>query len=159
MQAQAIPDGATMLDAEELRHNSYVSVLFEFVPLFMMAFTVLMLKGIQSIKAGYMGRSLMGKFINLVLSSVVGAVLAVGCAALVPMIYPQATPASLVGVTVFMTIGGIRLVDGMAFKHFGIHLVDSSGANPAESEWLLLSDAERVKCMELWHKHKGEDNG
>lgn len=156
MSSQVIHNGATMLDAEDLRHNSYISLLIEFAPLFLMAFTILMLKGMQSIKAGYMGRSLMGRFLNLVLTSVVGAALAVGCAAIVPMVYPQATPGALVGVTVFMTIGGVRLVDGLAFKHFGIHLVDSTEMNPAQSEWLLLSDTERAQCMKMWNKHKGK---
>lgn len=141
----------------EYKGSVYINLLLEFAPLFGVAFSILMLKGLRSVKASYMGQTIVSRLVNLVLTSIIGAVLAVGCAALLPLIYPQATDAALVGATVVMTIGGVRLMDGLAYKYFKIHLVDSSDMNPADSVWLTLSDRERRECMELWRRRAEGD--
>lgn len=133
------------------RASSYIALFLDFLPLFGMAFTILMLKGLKVIKASYMGETLMARLFNVILSSAVGAVLAVGCAAVMPLVYPSAGEASMVGITIFMAVGGVRVVDGLVYKHLGIHLVDNSDASHAESEWLSMSRREREECIKLWH--------
>lgn len=138
--------------------NAYLALLFDFAPLLVIAFTVFMLKGLKVVKSSYLGGSLGSRFVNIVITSAIGALLAVGCAALVPVVYPQANAASLFGIVVFLSVGGMRLMDTVLFKYLGIHLVDSTlEVSESDSEWLALSDEEREKCMKMWHERR-KDN-
>lgn len=139
--------------------NVYISLFMDFLPLFGLAFTILMLKGLKAIKASYMGETFMSRFVNIVITSSIGAVLAVGCAAVLPLVYPNgANEASMAGIVVFMAVGGVRVVDGLVFKYMGIHLVDSSLISPAESEWLTLSEGERQECLKLWRERQNGES-
>lgn len=140
--------------------NAYLALLFDFAPLLIIAFTVFMLKGLKAVKSSYLGTSVMSRFVNIVITSAIGAILAVGCAALVPVVYPQANEASLFGIVIFLSVGGMRLMDTVLFKYLGIHLVDSTlEVSKSDSEWLALSDDDREKCMKMWRKVKeGEDD-
>lgn len=138
--------------------NAYLALLFDFAPLLVIAFTVFMLKGLKVVKSSYLGTSFMSRFVNVIITSAIGAILAVGCAALVPLVYPQANEASLFGIVVFLSVGGMRLMDTVLFKYLGIHLVDSTlEVSKSDSEWLTMSDEERDKCMKLWHE-RSKDN-
>lgn len=139
--------------------NAYLALLFDFAPLLVVAFTVFMLKGLKVVKSSYLGVSIMSRFVNVIITSAIGAMLAVGCAALVPVIYPQANEASLFGIVVFLSVGGMRLMDTVLFKYLGIHLVDSTlEVSKSDSEWAVMSDEDREKCMKMWHKVQGEDD-
>lgn len=139
--------------------NAYISLFMDFLPLLGLAFTILMLKGLKAIKASYMGETFMARFINIIITSSIGAVLAVGCAAVLPLVYPSgANEASMAGIVVFMAVGGVRVVDGLVFKYMGIHLVDSTLVSPAESEWLTLSDKERQEVLKLWRERQNGES-
>lgn len=139
--------------------NVYVALFMDFLPLLGLAFTILMLKGLKAVKASYMGETFMARFANIIITSSIGALLAVGCAAVLPLVYPSgANEASMAGIVVFMAVGGVRVVDGLVFKYMGIHLVDSSLVSPAESEWLALSESERQEALELWRERRNGES-
>ena len=64
--------------------NVYVALFMDFLPLLGLAFTILMLKGLKAVKASYMGETFMARFANIIITSSIGALLAVGCAAVLP---------------------------------------------------------------------------
>lgn len=138
--------------------NAYLALLFDFAPLLAIAFTIFMLKGLKAVKSSYLGASAASRFANVVLTSAIGAMLAVGCAVFVPLVYPQVNEASLFGIVVFLSVGGMRLMDAAVFKYLGIHLVDSTlEPSKSDGEWLAMSDEEREECLKLWHDvQKGE---
>lgn len=139
------------------RVNPFLSLLYEYAPLFFLAFSVLVLRGLRVVKQGYLGKTFLDKFINIVLQSAVGAALAVGCAAVLPVVYPQITPGVMLGATVVMTIGGMKFIDALAYKYFSIHIVDMADMEGPAGEWAAMSAEDRVKCMALWRENNKKE--
>lgn len=137
---------------------SYVTILFELLPLLGLAFSIGVLRGLKGIKDSYTGTSFFNRFINVVLTSAVGAVFAVGCALLIPLLHTGVDENMMVGVVVFVSLCGVRLVDAIFFKYFGIHVISLDDSDdPDDTEWSKMSPEERHECMKMWrNRDKGE---
>lgn len=137
---------------------SYVQILLELLPLLGLAFSIGILRGLKGIKESYTGTSFFNRFINVVLTSAVGAVFAVGCALLIPILHTSVDENMMVGVVVFVSLCGVRLVDAVCYKYLGIHVISASEADDPENiEWSKMSEDERRECMKMWrNRNKGE---
>lgn len=138
------------------RANAFTILLLDFLPLFCVAFAILMAKGLNSLRTAYKGGSWFAVLSGVFLSSTVGAALAVGCAALLPLIGLESNDELMMGVTVFMAVGGMRLIDALLQKHLGLRVIDAGDAGDVQSQWAELSPEDKARAMRLWHeKRKG----
>lgn len=138
--------------------NPYTTIFVELIPLFGLAFSMCVLKGLHGIKDSYLGKSFMSRFMNIILSSAFCAVLAIACALVLPLAGFSSEPQVMLGVVVFVAACGLRLVDAVFYKAFGLHLVDPAMFSRAEREWNELSPEEREECMKLWRtRTSGEE--
>lgn len=138
--------------------NLYLSIFIDLIPLFGLAFSMCVLRGLRGIKDSYLGKSFLSRFMNIILSSVFCAILAVACALILPLVGFSSDPQVMLGVVVFIAVCGLRIVDSTVYKAFGIHIVDPAMHSRADREWEELSPEERDACMKLWREHKKEDD-
>lgn len=151
---QKMNNGATTMPMAKA--GSYINTLIDMLPLFGVAFSIVMLKGLKGLRAAYVGKSMFDRFLNIVWTSFICACLAVGCAMLAPLLYKEVGPNVTLGIVVFISAGGIRIVDGFIFKHLGIHLIDTTTRTADDRAWDRLSDEDKADAMQAW-RDKGED--
>lgn len=151
-------DVATPMSMPELvpteRAQSYITIMLDFLPLFGVAFGILVMRGIKVVRTAYLGQSPLAKFFGVIFSATIGAALSVGCGAIAPLIYPGASDSTVLGIVVFMSVGGVRVVDGLLYKHLGIHLVDASEQSENDKIWAELTEEEKTYILS--HR-KGEE--
>lgn len=138
--------------------SAYMSLLWDLAPLFSLAFVIFFIKGMKGLRAGVMGKSFLARFVNVVISSALGGAFAVGCALLLPLIDRGDSPAVMLGVVVFVSIAGVKIVDGLLYKKLGVHFIDVSDGNSADSAWMRMSEKEREECMDAWRETHEEDD-
>lgn len=139
--------------------GAYMSLLQDLMPLFSLAFSIFFVKGMAGLRTSFMGKTFAAKFANVVISSALGGVFAVGCALLLPLFDKQSDPSIMLGVVVFVSIAGVKIVDGLLYKKLGVHFIDVSNDNSADAAWMHMSQKERRECMEIWRKtREGEDD-
>lgn len=138
--------------------DAYLSILVDLLPLFSLAFSIFFIKGLRGLRTSLMGKTFLAQFINIILSSAIGGAFAVGCALLLPLFDKQANPMVMTGVVVFIAIAGVKIVDGLLYKKLGVHFIDASDDDSADSAWVSMSQAERKECIKQWQAHQGEDN-
>ncbi|MBD5585563.1 MAG: hypothetical protein HDQ88_10810 [Clostridia bacterium] len=157
MRGEAAFVGDTMMDSPR-PSASYATILLELLPLLGLAFSIGILRGLKGIKESYTGTSFFNRFINVVLTSAVGAVFAVGCALLIPLLHTGVDENMMVGVVVFVSLCGVRLVDAVCYKYLGIHVISADESDdPDDNAWSKMSQEERHECMKMWQDHnKGE---
>lgn len=136
--------------------GTYLNTIIDLLPLFGLAFSIIMLKGLKGLRAAYVGKSLFDRFLNIVWTSFICSCLAVGCAAIAPLLYREAGPNVMVGIVVFIAAGGIRIVDGFIYRHLGIHLIDTTTQTDDDREWGKMSDEDKANAMQAW-RDKGEE--
>lgn len=141
------------------KSSAYLSLLQDLAPLFSLAFSIFFIKGLKGLRAGFLGRTFLARFANIILSSALGGAFAVGCALLLPLFDKGDNPAVMLGVVVFVSIAGVRIVDGLLYKKLGVHFIDISDANSADSAWVNMSEKEREECMDAWRENRKEENG
>lgn len=139
--------------------ESYINLMVDMLPLFGLAFSIIVLKGLAGIKSAYVGTSMLSRFLNIIWTATIGAIMAVGCAALAPVIYPSIGLDASVGITVLMSVGGLRLVDSMVYKHLGIHLVDSESQSKEDREWADMSEEDKADALKQWHENEEHKEG
>lgn len=146
-----IVDGIVM---EVKQPNPYLSVFIDLIPLFGLAFSMCVLRGLHGIKDSYLGKSFMARFTNIILSSAFCAILAIACALILPLAGFSSDPQVMLGVVVFVAACGLRIVDSVIYKALGLHIVDPAMFSRAERAWHALSPDEREECIKLWKEHK-----
>ena len=136
--------------------SSYINAIIDLLPLFGLAFSIVTLRGIKGLRAAYTGRQPMDRLLNLLWTSFICACFAVGCALIAPLLYKEVGPTGTIGIVVFISAGGIRIVDGFIFKHLGIHLIDTSMQTQDDKDWAEMSNEDKADAMQTW-RDKGED--
>lgn len=139
------------------KHSAYLSLLQDLLPLFALAFSIFFVKGLTGLRTSFMGKTFMAKFASVIISSALGGSFAVGCALLLPLFDRQSDPATMLGVVVFVSIAGVKIVDGILYKKLGVHFIDASEIGSANSIWVGMSAEERETCIKQWQARHGED--
>lgn len=134
------------------KSEAYISLLWDLVPLFSLAFSIFFLKGLKGLRAGLMGATFFTRFVGIVVSSALGGAFAVGCALLLPLFDRGDNPATMLGVVVFVSIAGVKIVDAALYKKLGVHFIDASEAGSADATWASMNREEREECMRDWKK-------
>lgn len=139
--------------------SAYVSLLQDLLPLFALAFSIFFVKGLAGLRTSFMGKTFLAKFVGVIISSALGGAFAVGCALLLPLFDKQSDPAIMLGIVVFVAVAGMKIVDGILYKKLGVHFIDVSNSDSADSFWMNMSQKERKECMDNWRKnHEENDN-
>lgn len=138
------------------RHTAYTSLLQDLLPLFMLAFSIFFVKGLTGLRTSFMGKTFLARFTGVIISSALGGIFAVGCALLLPLFDKQPDPAIMLGVVVFVSVAGVKIVDGILYKKLGVHFIDVSNSDSADSAWMSMSQKERKECMDSWRKAREE---
>lgn len=140
------------------KYSAYTALLQDLLPLFSLAFSIFFIKGLAGLRASFMGKTFVAKFASVIISSALGGAFAVCCALLLPLFYRQDDPAVMLGVVVFVSIAGVKIVDGLLYKKLGVHFIDVSDGGSADSAWMSLSQKERRECMDSWRKTHEEND-
>ena len=136
--------------------SSYISAIVEMMPLFGLAFSIIFLKGLHGLRSAYTGKSYAARFMNVLWTAFIGSCLAVGCAAIAPLVREGIGPDAAIGIVVFIAVCGVRIVDGLLYKYLNIHLIDTTTQTSDDKEWSRLSDEDKADAMRQW-RDKGED--
>lgn len=140
------------------KQSAYVAILQDLLPLFALAFSIFFIKGLTGLRASFMGKTFLAKFVGVIVSSALGGVFAVSCALLLPLFDRQSDPAIKLGIVVFVSVAGVKIVDGILYKKLGVHFIDVSDSDSADSAWMNMTQKERQECMDSWRKTH-EENG
>lgn len=132
--------------------TAYTELLQDLLPLFALAFSIFFVKGLSGLRTSFMGKTFLAKFVSVIISSALGGVFAVGCALLLPLFDKQTDPTIMLGVVVFVSVAGVKIIDGILYKKLGVHFIDVSNSDSADSAWMSLSQKERRECMDNWRK-------
>lgn len=138
------------------KHKAYISLLQDLLPLFALAFSIFFVKGLSGLRSSFMGKTFIARFFGIIISSALGGAFAVGCALLLPLFDKQSDPSIMLGVVVFVSVAGVKIVDGILYKKLGVHFIDVSNSDSADSAWMNMNQEERRKCMDNWHKAREE---
>lgn len=103
---------------------SLLQVLMEFAPLFGLSFAIFALKGFRLSHQSRWDGGVFRRLLDIVLSSVVGAFLIVGICIIVMAVRPDLDHLILVGLAIFLSVGGVSLVDALVFRYFGVRILD-----------------------------------
>lgn len=134
------------------KHKVYISLLQDLLPLFALAFSIFFVKGLSGLRSSFMGKTLIARFFGIIISSALGGAFAVGCALLLPLFDKQSDPSIMLGVVVFVSIAGVKIVDGILYKKLGVHFIDVSNSDSADFAWMNMNQKERRECMDSWRK-------
>lgn len=140
------------------KSTAYMSILQDLLPLFALAFSIFFVKGLTGLRASFMGKTFLAKFVSVIISSALGGAFAVGCALLLPLFDKQSDPAIMLGVVVFVSIAGVKIVDGLLYKKLGVHFIDVSNSDSADFAWMNMNQKERQECMDSWRKTHEEND-
>lgn len=104
--------------------STFKEVLIEFAPLFGLSFSIFALKGFRlSHSAKWVG-GFWTNLLDITLSSTMGAFLITGFCILVAALRPDIGDMLVIGLAIFLSVGGVSLVDGLVYKYFGVHILD-----------------------------------
>lgn len=107
------------------------TVLMEFAPLFGLSFSIFALKGFRLSHSARWAGGFWMNLLDIILSSAIGAFLIVGFCIIVMSVHPNLDTLVIIGLAVFLSVGGVSLVDALLFKYFGVHIIDR-GKKPRE---------------------------
>lgn len=108
-------------------------VLLEFAPLFGLSFSIFALKGLRVSHSARWAEGFWIHLFDVILSSAVGAFLIVGFCLTVISFQPL-NELAIVGLTVFLSVGGVTLVDSIVFKYFGVRILEYRRKREGEEE-------------------------
>lgn len=100
------------------------TVLVEFAPLFGLSFSIFALKGFRLSHSTKWAGGFWTHILDIALSSAVGAFLIVGFCIIVMSVQPALDHVAIIGLAVFLSVGGISFIDRVVFKYFGVHFLD-----------------------------------
>ena len=106
------------------RSSAYINLLVELWPLIAGAFVIAMYQGCHGIKRSYLHRDFCGIFFNILLSSAFMAIVAVGVVLCLPFFGVTRTPETDLGLTIFLSAGGMKAVDAFIRWKSGYKFID-----------------------------------
>lgn len=101
------------------------TVLLEFAPLFGLSFSIFALKGFRMSHSARWTGGFWMNLLDIFLSSAIGAFLIVGFCIIVMSVRPEFDALAIIGLAVFLSVGGVSLVDSIVFKYFGVRILDA----------------------------------
>ena len=106
------------------RSSAYINLLVELWPLIAGAFVIAMYQGWHGIKRSYLHREFCSIFFNILLSSAFMAIVAVGVVLCLPFFGVTRTPETDLGLTIFLSAGGMKAVDAFIRWKSGYKFID-----------------------------------
>lgn len=111
-------------DAITGRNSAYINLLVELWPLIAGAFIIALYQGWHGVKRSYLHRDFFSIFFNILLSSAFMAIVAVSVTLCLPLFGFERSPDTDLGVTIFLSAGGMKLVDALIRWKSGYKFVD-----------------------------------
>lgn len=108
------------------------AVLTEFAPLFGLSFSIFALKGFRFSHTVRWRGGFWTNLLDIVLSSAIGAFLITGFCILIAALRPDVGDMLIIGLAIFLSVGGVTVVDGLVFKYFGVHILTRRDATEKE---------------------------
>lgn len=113
---------------------TYIAALIELSPLIIVAFVIMVLRGLLYIKQTYLHRGVLEIFLNVVFSSIVMAFFSVGVVLCLSIINVNLSEEERLGVVVLLSSGGMKVLDALIRHKSGYHIFEVS----QEEEFLML---------------------
>lgn len=114
--------------------EAFWQVVTEFAPLFGLSFSIFALKGFRLSRTDRRGASFWARLFDVLLSSATGAFLIVGFCVIALSVTPRLNAVGIIGLAIFLSVGGVSLVDSIIYKYFGIHILDQNGKGEKNGE-------------------------
>lgn len=134
-------------DAITGRNSAYINLLVELWPLIAGAFIIALYQGWHGVKRSYLHRDFFSIFFNILLSSAFMAIVAVSVTLCLPLFGFERSPDTDLGVTIFLSAGGMKLVDALIRWKSGYKVVDLMDS-------LDISELHRTMTPEQREQHK-----
>lgn len=134
-------------DAITGRNSAYINLLVELWPLIAGAFIIALYQGWHGVKRSYLHRDFFSIFFNILLSSAFMAIVAVSVMLCLPLFGFERSPDTDLGVTIFLSAGGMKLVDALIRWKSGYKFVDLTDS-------LDISELHRTMTLEQREQHK-----
>lgn len=129
------------------RNSAYINLLVELWPLIAGAFIIALYQGWHGVKRSYLHRDFFSIFFNILLSSAFMAIVAVSVTLCLPLFGFERSPDTDLGVTIFLSAGGMKLVDALIRRKSGYKFVDLMDS-------LDISELHRTMTPEQREQHK-----
>ena len=114
-------------------------------PLALLASVLAFLVGTRQLKRSYLQRNWFQLLGNMLWSTLVTGALALGSVALLPLVVQEPTRGMEIGVVIFVCVFGIKLVDAVLHKAFGLSVVDLMDAEDINEIRLSMTPEQQEK--------------
>lgn len=123
--------------------SDYLTLLIEVWPLIVLAFTISFIQGWRGVKQSYLHRNFVGTFTNIVLSSSVMALVAVGVSLLLELIGVEDTSNNRLGITILLSAGGMKAFDAYMRHKLNIKQIDPLNKEHVDMLYNSMTQEER----------------
>lgn len=103
---------------------TFQQVLEEFAPLFCLSFAIFALKGFRLYHTSRWSGGFWMHLLDIIFSSAVGAFLIVGLCVIIMATTPSLNSLAIIGLAIFLSVGGFSLVDRIVHKYLGVRLFE-----------------------------------
>ena len=154
------------------RSSTYLNLLVELWPLIVGAFVIAMYQGWHGVKRSYLHRDFCSVFFNILFSSAFMAIVAVGVTLCLPLFGLTRSPETDLGVTIFLSAGGMKAVDALIRWKSGYKFIDMMDGADINELHKKMTPAQReqhkqqcpfqsdcARCMMTCCGCKGDTNG
>ncbi len=139
--------------------SDYTDLLMELLPLLAVAFSLALMRGIVFVRRSYMQRNFFDTACNVVFSSALVAALSVGLVLCLPLMGIELSHEVELGMVVLVSAGGVKLVDALLRKRFGLHIVDPQDEGVLTAFYESLTPEQRACHKEKCPFYKDERTG
>ena len=129
------------------RSSAYVNLLVELWPLIAGAFIIAMYQGWHGVKRSYLHRDFLNIFFNILFSSAFMAIVAVSVTLCLPLFGFERSPDVDLGVTIFLSAGGMKAIDAFIRWKSGYKFVDVM-------DGVYMNELRRNMTAEQCEQHK-----
>lgn len=110
--------------------TEYITVLKNTWPLVVLAVSIAFASTLYQLKRGYKQRTLAQQVVTVVANTIITSSVAMGCALLLPVVLPVATPEAQMGVVMIVGSLGAETIKQWLLKKLGLSVIDLK--NPQE---------------------------
>lgn len=110
--------------------TEYITVLKNTWPLVVLAVSIAFASTLYQLKRGYKQRTLAQQVVTVVANTIITSSVAMGCALLLPVVLPVATPEAQMGVVMIVGSLGAETIKQWLLKKLGLSVIDLN--NPQE---------------------------
>lgn len=138
-------------------YEDFYKVAKELGPLMGVAIVVAMFSGWSRVRNSYKTRTRGEFFIQLLISSITTAIIAIGTTLLLPVVLPESmlTYEIKLGITLYICVFGIKGLDMLARKKFGFSIVDTNDAQDVAKVLDNMPVEQRQACTQCVPKSEG----